>query len=306
MKVRRPVILSASRRTDLPGWHAQALAERLVAAKERLGPGGCYGLVLWTRFPAALLRPPLAPFLEPGAFPAVVVNLTITGLGGGKLEPRAPAVNEAVAPLGELAERLGYPERLRWRFDPLLPQQDLLDRFSRLADVFARLGVPTCTISFPAERSLRGALGPRYRRFGVPEWPGSREDPSRSAEADILGSLWERASPRGLSLLVCSQPWALALCDGLRPAQCIPLDLLAKAHPPGALAPRSKDATQRKACLCPESEDLGDYRLDLCRTGCAYCYSTLGGPDPGETRPWFLRPGKPGGAPARGTHLPGR
>lgn len=290
-KTRRPLILSASRRTDLPGWHAEALATRLDTALDRLGPGGCYGLVYWTRFPGALLRPPLGRFLEPGVLRVVAVNLTVTGLGGTPLEPRAPEVLEALAPLPELVARLGDPARLRWRFDPLLPDPDLFDRFSRLADVFARLAVPTCTLSFPAERSLRGALGPRYRRYGVPQWPGFAEDPDRSAQRDALQCLAERAASRGLSLLACSQPWVSSLCEAVRPAQCVPLEVLAAAHPPGAPGPGGKDGTQRKACRCPPSEDLGDYRRDACLTGCAYCYSTLGGPDAGETVPWFLRAG---------------
>jgi hypothetical protein len=288
-KARRPVILSASRRTDLPGWHAVALAARLDAALGRLGPGGCYGLVLWTRFPGALLRPPLARFLEPGIFPVVAVNLTVTGLGCSPLEPRAPGTQEALAPLGELVARLGDPSRLRWRYDPLLPGPDLLDRFSRLADVFARLAVPSCTISFPADRSLRGALVPRYRRFGVPMWPGLDADPARHAQAEALHGLAERAAARDIGLLACSQPWASDLCEAVRPAQCIPVEVLMGGHPAGTPVPRAKDGTQRKACRCPESEDLGDYRQDACRTGCAYCYSTLGGPDAGETVPWFLR-----------------
>lgn len=288
-RIRRPVILSASRRSDLPGWHARALASRLATALERLGPGGCYGLVYWTRFPGALLGPPLDRFLGPGVVPVVAVNLTVTGLGGTSLEPRVPGTAEALAPLAELTRRLGAPSRLRWRFDPLLPGPDLLDRFSRLADVFGRLGVPTCTLSFPADRSLRGSLGPRYRRFQVPEWPSLAEDPGRGAQAEALQGLAERAAARGLTLLACSQPWVSGLCEAVRPAQCIPLEVLAAAHPPGAPGPRAKDATQRKACRCPESEDLGDYRVDLCHSGCAYCYSTLGGPDPGETVPWFLR-----------------
>ena len=53
--VRGRIILSVSRRTDLPGWHADRLAQRLREVLSRRGPEGIYGVVFWTRFPAALL-----------------------------------------------------------------------------------------------------------------------------------------------------------------------------------------------------------------------------------------------------------
>lgn len=285
-----PVILSASRRTDLPGWHADALAERLDAWIARHGRERLYGVVFWTRFPGALARPPLRRFLEgPDALPSVVVNLTVTGLGGTRLEPRAPAGEPLWRDVQSLAAQLGDPRRLRWRFDPLLPTPDLLDRFRRWADRFAQLGVNTCTISFPAVRSLRGPLRPRYARLGVPQWPA---DPAMRAEGQgaALSLLTDAARDRGIGLFVCSQPDTLAQHPALRPAQCIPPDVLALGHLAGAPGPLpGRDATQRAHCQCAPSQDLGDYRTDACRTGCLYCYSTLGGPDAGETLPWFLR-----------------
>jgi hypothetical protein len=97
------------------------------------------------------------------------------------------------------------------------------------------------------------------------------------------------AEPRGLQLLVCSQPFAHDFHPSIRAAQCIPLDVLASAYPDAPPPELGKDATQRKHCTCPPSEDIGDYRTDACRSGCLYCYSCLGGPDAGETLPWFLR-----------------
>ncbi len=287
MPPRRPVILSASRRTDLPGWHAQRLADRLDDQRARRGPAGIYGVVYWTRFPSALSQPPLRRYLAgPDAFPVSVVNLTVTGRGGTRLEPHAPATDDVLAALPELVALLGDPARLRWRFDPLFPYDDLSDTFARLADAFSRLAVPTCTLSFPAVRSLRGPLTRRYRELGVPQWP----PPPSQAKADALARLADLADERGLQLLACSQPDTVALDPRrVQPAQCIPLDVLTAAHPPDAPAPRGKDSTQRRACRCPPSEDLGDYRQDACRTGCLYCYSTLGGPDAGQTVPWFLR-----------------
>ncbi len=281
MARRGRIILSASRRTDLPGWHADALAERLQDVLRKRGAEGLYGVVFWTRFPRALLKPPLRPLLE--RLSNVAVNLTLTGLGRTPLEPRGPQAGEVLDALPELMALMGGPQRLRWRFDPLIPTPDLVDRFVSLAEGFAALKVDTCTFAFPSARSLRGNLVQRYEKLGVPQWP------DEAARRQCVQRLVEVAEPLGIRLLSCSQPEVLGYHPAVRQAQCIPGDVLAGGLPPGTPGPTGKDPSQRRHCACPPSQDLGDYRTDVCRTGCLYCYSTLGGPDAGETLPWFLR-----------------
>jgi len=276
------IILSASRRTDLPGWHADGLAERLREVLARRGPDGIYGVVFWTRFPGALLVPPLRPLLE-GELRNVAVNLTLTGLGGTALEPCGPVAGDVLETLPELIALVGGAERLRWRFDPLVPTDDLFDRFAALAGRFAALGVRTCTFAFPSARSLRGSLVARYRELGVPQWPDG------AGRQEFVARMAEVAGPLGITLLSCSQPEVLGYHPAVRPAQCIPGDVLARGFAPGAPGPTGKDRSQRRHCACPPSVDLGDYRTDACQTGCLYCYSTLGGPDAGQSLPWFLR-----------------
>ena len=88
-----PAVVSASRRTDLPGFHAVWLADRL--ARFRRPPDAVF---LWTKHPAAVARPgPLRDAVR--RLPNVLVHLTITGLGAGPLEPRVPVWREALAEL---------------------------------------------------------------------------------------------------------------------------------------------------------------------------------------------------------------
>lgn len=276
------IILSASRRTDLPGWHPDRLATRLAEVLDERGSVGIYGVVFWTRFPRGLLTAPLRPLLE-GQLSNVAVNLTLTGLGGSRLEPGGPGADEVLEALPELIHLIGGPTRLRWRFDPVVPTADLQDRFAALAPRFAALGVDTCTFAFPSARSLRGNLEARYRELGVPTWP------DEASRRDCVARLVSVAAPLGIRLLSCSEPEVLAYHPAVGQAQCIPGDLLAQGLGPGTPGPVGKDPSQRRHCACPPSRDLGDYRTDACSTGCLYCYSTLGGPDAGQTVPWFLR-----------------
>jgi len=262
----RPLILSASRRTDLPGFHAAACAERIRGRVARLRTRPFYGVVFWTRH--------LAPFLSGGALHDLVhrelanpiVNLTITGLGGGRLEPAAPSTEAALAALPALVDTFhGEPWRVRWRFDPLVADHSRLDDFARIAAAMSALGVPTCTFSFPAYRSLKGDLTPQFEAAGIRRWRDEEK-------AEVVRSMVEIAHPLGVALLSCAQPENLAMSAYLLPAQCVPADVLARGRPEREPFDLPHDRSQRTHCRCVESEEIGSYD-DLCLGGCAYCYS---------------------------------
>lgn len=266
----RPLVLSASRRTDLPGFHAEECAARIRARAARLRTRELYGVVFWTKH--------ARPFLEGGALHALVrrelanpvVNLTITGLGGGAIEPGTPPAGEAIAALPALVEAFhGEPWRVRWRFDPILAGRSTLADFSRIAAAMSRLGVPTCTFSFPAYRSLKGDLERQFREARIPRWREEDKAPFVRAMAEI-------ARPLGIALLSCAQPENAAMHPDVRPAQCVPGDVLERGHPGRAPLDLPRDRSQRTHCRCVESEEVGRYD-DLCRGGCAYCYSKASG-----------------------------
>jgi DNA repair photolyase len=258
-----PLILSASRRTDLPGFHAEWLAVRLGRLRRRPD-----ALFLWTKHPRALIDcAPLAAALA--ALPNVLVHLTVTGLGGGPIEPRVPPFAAAVAAAADLAVRLGGDgRRILWRFDPVIPGLSSLDRFDRIADRLARIGVERCVFSFPAARSLKGTLAPQYRRRGIPVPTG----PERETWAARVA---ERARRHGMAPFLCGQPDLVEALGGAVPAaSCIDAALAGRLHPGGIRFDDRRDPSQRRGCGCARSRDLGDYRLHPCGSGCGYCYSS--------------------------------
>ena len=262
-----PTIISASRRTDLPGFHAAWLADRL--GQLRRPPAA---LFLWTKHPAALVRPgALREALA--ALPNVLVHLTITGLGGTDLEPSAPAWSAAQAEVPRLIDLLGGDgRRILWRFDPVIPARASPEIFARLADGLAARGVRHCIISFLSSLSLKGSLLPQYARFGLAPSPMAQK-------VDWAGRLADRARAAGLELRLCCQPKVVERLGGNgSPASCIDAQLASALHPEQPALAAAKDSTQRKHCRCAPSTDIGDYAAHLCRTGCAYCYSKAGGP----------------------------
>ena len=159
-------IISASRRTDLPGFFANECAARLRRLRRPV-----HSVFFWTRHPAGLVGPgPLADELQ--CIESPFVHLTLTGLGGSRLEPGAPPTAEVLALLDPLIAQLrGQAERLLWRFDPVLVEPAPVERFAALAPELARRGVRTCIFSFPAHLSLKGALDDQYARFGLSRRP---------------------------------------------------------------------------------------------------------------------------------------
>jgi hypothetical protein len=267
-------IVSASRRSDLPGFHAAWLARRLDGMRRRPE-----ALFLWTKHPAALLRPgPLAEALD--RLPNVLVHLTITGLGGTALEPRAPPWTDAVADAEALVDRLGGDgRRILWRFDPVIPGRSSPDAFERLADRLARRGVRRCICSFLSTMSLKGSLLPQYARFGL-STSGTPE------KVDWAGRLAERARARGIALHLCCQPKVVErLGAAVEAARCIDGALAAELHPARLPFPQGRDPSQRRHCRCAPALDVGDYGRHRCGTGCSYCYSKAGGPPPGPPPP---------------------
>lgn len=237
-----------------------------------------YGVVFWTRFPHHLLSDPLYTLIQK-RLDNVVVNLTLTGLGASRFEPRAPRTEKVLETLPALVALLGHPARVRWRFDPLLYGVSRVETFDRIGRRMAALSIDTCTFSFPAKRSLRGALAAQYRSAGIKPWP------NRAAQRAFLQKLARCARTLSIRLLSCAQPANLTLDPWIEPAQCIPLEVLRDLHPAGLDYPAHKDRVQRRHCLCPHSADLGDYANHRCRTGCVYCYSPAGGPFATAKRP---------------------
>ena len=131
------MIISASRRTDIPAfysrWFYRRLEEGFVVTRNpfnanqltkiRLDADVVDAIVLWTKNPAPMLG--RLDELDARGIP-YYFQFTITP-NGRDLEPRLPTDKAVlVETFRELARRLG-PERVIWRYDPIL----FSERYSR-------------------------------------------------------------------------------------------------------------------------------------------------------------------------------
>jgi len=269
------MIVSASRRTDIPAFYAEWFMNRVRAGfvlvrnpfnarqvrRVELTPAAVSAIVFWTRNAGPLL--PHLPELESRGLPCVF-QYTITGYPR-ELEPAAPPTHAALAALAALSARIG-PQRVLWRYDPLL-LCDLVDEGAHLrsfGELAAALAGKTAqvTISFVEmyRKSVRNLA--RAPGLGVVD-----RDPVRLRA--LAARLAEIAKANGIAMRSCACGEDLSAV-GIAPGACVDGELLAQLF--GAAAPVGRDKGQRPSCRCAKSADIGQY--DTCVHGCAYCYAT--------------------------------
>ena len=268
-------ILSASRRTDLPAFHARWFVERVRAGychwvhpytgqvrRVSLRPADVRAIVFWTRHPG-----PLLPWLSEiqALERPLLFHFTITGQGP-PVEAHNPPVETALRRFEELAGRLG-PDAVLWRYDPILFEDERAAAMHRrrFAELAARLEGMTrrCTISFvdfygKTERNL----GTLERARGAPFLrPGGAEKRALARELSAI------AAGRGMDTLSCCDDELVG--EGVGKSRCIDPDAIGRVA--GRPLPTVEPRPTRKDCGCVRSVDIGTY--DTCGFGCAYCYA---------------------------------
>ncbi len=185
------MIVSVSRRTDIPAFYADWFMQRLKAGfalavnpyrpaqsrRVELSREAVTAFVFWSKNPRPFLQP--LQYMEEKGYP-FVLQISLTPYGSD-LEPAINRKNEMTDLLRQLANRYG-PERLVWRYDPIIlnPVYDLpfhIQAFQRMADKLAG-AVSQCTISFfDAYRHLR----PQMNEYQIyPAEPQARLETSMS------------------------------------------------------------------------------------------------------------------------------
>ncbi len=290
------MIISASRRTDIPALYARWLVNRLRAGfcvvpnpfdarqstRVSLAPEDVDAIVFWTRNPRPLFR-----YLDEldGRGYRYYFQYTLMD-NPTLLDAHNPLVAAALDTFRRLADRIG-PGRLVWRYDPIvlstLTPPDFHRRtYERLAtalrgssgrsvisllDVYGKIrkrlkGLANLgTQLIPLEEGgdpLKVAASGLPEGAAMPEWL-----------AALLRDLAQMAQANGMEIVSCAEELDLQPY-GIRPGKCIDDELIEREF--GLQVSHVKDPGQRKACGCVQSRDIGMY--DSCLLGCRYCYAT--------------------------------
>ncbi|MBI2875311.1 MAG: DUF1848 domain-containing protein [Candidatus Tectomicrobia bacterium] len=270
------MIISASRRTDIPAFYTEWLMNRIRAgyctvpspfnrnqiSTISLKPEDVV-IVFWTRHPRPLL-PHLTELDERG----YRYYFQYTVMENPRLiDPQTPPREASLETFRRLADRIGA-DRVIWRYDPIL--------FSTITDA----GFHQRTYEKIAQ-GLRGYTSRSVISIVDPY----RKTERRLRELAGQGIAWLtcegealEALIRGLARIAAEQGMKIVSCAekidlrpyGVQPGKCVDDQLIAKAF--GIEVPGEKDPVQREACGCVASKDIGMY--DSCLFGCQYCYAT--------------------------------
>ncbi len=271
------VIISASRRTDIPAFYAGWLINRLRAgycavpnpfnpnqvSRISLEPEDVDVIVFWTRNPRPLMRH-LAELDERGY--RYYFQYTILD-NPRPIDPHAPIAETSLNTFQELAKRIG-PERVIWRYDPIVFSQVTGPEFHqhtyrRIAQALRgytrRSVISLLDVYHKAEKRLRALA-----KQGV-----ELVDCDGETLGDLMRALAQTAAENDMEIVSCAEPIDLQ-SYGIRPGKCVDDEYI--AHVFGLEVAHAKDPSQREACGCVVSRDIGMY--ESCLFGCQYCYAT--------------------------------
>lgn len=271
------MIISCSRRTDVPAFYTPWLMRRLRegycttvnpfnrnnVARVPLDSRNVDVIVFWTKNPAPLLHhlDEIDAFDIPYYF-----QFTVNGYGHA-LEPSVPEVGEVIATFKSLSKRLG-PERVIWRYDPILldrehPREYHEEQFTLIADSLRgharQIIVSIVDLYQKTVRNIEKHI-PGYECVA---------SPPESELNVLLSKLSEVAGARGYTIQSCAEDRNFS-SFGVPPGKCIDDELMYRLF--GVRLSIGKDQGQRPACLCSASKDIGFY--NTCQHFCRYCYAT--------------------------------
>jgi hypothetical protein len=274
------MIISASRRTDIPAFYTPWLLKRLragyctvpnpynasIVSTISLRPEDVGVIIFWTRNPR-----PLMPYLADLDREGYRYCFFITVLGYPRaIDRQSPVLEASLRTFQKLADQIGS-EKVIWRYDPILFTQATGVEFHLRTFTWIAQALRGCThICKISLISLYPKLQGRLQRLaqkGFQVIDGRGKSGSRMSE--LMTAIAEVASENGMQIQSCAEPLDLRPY-GIHPGKCIDGQLIRQVFDLPVTA--QKDPYQREACGCVTSKDIGMY--DTCLFGCQYCYAT--------------------------------
>lgn len=301
-----PVIISASRSTDIPAFHSKWFMNRLEKGyavwvnpfnpkkPQYVAFKNTRAVIFWTKNPKPIIK-----YLE------IIDNkninyyfqYTLNDYQKENFELNVPKLQKQLETFKELSVKIGR-EKVIWRFDPLIltPEmttRDLLDRIWNLgkelvpytnkliysyADILVYKKVQNNLIRETDYYTKENIADAEFEKE-------MKEEFAKGMQKILIE--WKKINSE-FEIATCAEAIDLEKF-GIQHNKCIDDDLLIKLfhkdtilmdflgyHPNrndlfGNLRPKLKDKGQRLACRCILSKDIGSY--NTCNHLCTYCYA---------------------------------
>ncbi|MBO8128537.1 MAG: DUF1848 domain-containing protein [Peptococcaceae bacterium] len=275
------MIISASRRTDIPAFYSEWFINRVKEGfcvtvnpfnrKQKklvsLRPEDVTAIVFWSKNPAPLMK--YLDYLDAMGY-RYYFGFTLNNYPS-ELEPNVPEVKTRINTFKRLSQRLGK-KRVIWRYDPIvLSNKTPIDfHIGNFEFLTKELKDYTCKCVFSFLElypKVQKRINKMHKEYGF-----AVQDIRSEKHKQILKSLVMQfksiADSYGLDLRSCAEKMDLTPY-GIKPNSCIDGNLINEM--PGTNVPFKKDRNQRRECLCIESIDIGMY--NTCLNQCVYCYA---------------------------------
>ena len=296
-----PVIVSASRATDIPAFYADWFQERLQkgysvwknpfnGVKSYVAYNKTRLIVFWSKNPVPLLKEGgLLDYLDNRGINSYI-QFTLNDYYEEKLETGVPSLSSRMDTFKRLVDRLGYGKVI-WRFDPLILAKGLIvdDLLEKIYNIGVKLNGYTekLVFSFADIASYKKVQNNLYKN-NIQYREFSQEDMIEFATGLVdMNKEWK------LELATCAEKIDLDMF-GIKHNKCIDDELMIKYFSDDMLLmnhigvevtkdifgeisveykKNKKDKGQRKVCGCIDSKDIGEY--NTCPHLCEYCYANL-------------------------------
>lgn len=298
IEAQAPVIISASRSTDIPAFYADWLISRIkegyIQWKNPFNGVPSYIsfqntrlIVFWSKNPKSMLQH--LNYLEEKKL-NYYFQFTLNDYDKEKLEPCVPNVKSRIETFQQLSERIGK-EKVIWRFDPLILTNKIgVDELLRkVENVGNQLKNYTEKLVFSfADIKIYKKVQNNLRSNSIIYQEFDERTMNEFAVGlQSLNSYWN------FELATCAEQMPLEKY-GIIHNKCLDDDLIiwlfpddnelmdflgVKISPPDIFNPdpivlknkNNKDKGQRKFCGCIISKDIGEY--NTCPHLCEYCYA---------------------------------
>ncbi len=266
------MIISASRRTDIPSFYADWFFNRIKAgyvfvqnpmnphqiSKIDLSKDVVDCIVFWTKNPI-----PMIDRLDEIKDYHYYFHFTLNAYGKD-IEENVPNKNDFIIPsFIKLSNKIGK-EKVIWRYDPIFfNDKYTFDYHIKYFEILAKKlsnYTEKCVISFVDY----------YKNTKNNAKKLNITDISYNEKINLLKEFSKIAKKYNLILETCAEDVELLNLD-INPSKCIDKDLLEKIT--GYNLDVKKDKNQRLSCGCVLSIDIGVY--NTCNNSCLYCYANF-------------------------------
>ncbi len=285
MMTHRRVVISASRRTDIPAFYMPWFMKRIdqgyihtVNPYNRrtkivsLSPADIHSIVFWSKNFGPFIQGGYGERLQKSGY-HLFFNFTVNS-ESRQLEPHVPPLDHRLQQLEQLCAVYGA-QAVTWRFDPICffetgsgCRHNMSD-FKRIADVAARCGIRRCITSFRDDYKKTDRRTAKLSGFRF-------IDPPLEKKVRLLTFMVAHLAGYHIGLYTCCEKAVLAALppdSGVEAAACIDHRLLARLYGDDVSFSHDTGQRRKKGCGCHAAMDIGDYRRHPCFHNCLFCYA---------------------------------